>query len=296
MDEVRANFLDRFRDLDMATVLASLQSHYADVTWVFLLDLGTDYGVFLIAALGLYVLMTAGQVSLGHAGMLGVTSYGAAVMGVHWGMPFWLILPLSGVFGLVTGAAYFGLLGLRLGGFLPGHRHVRGRGDADHDLAELGLPRGGHRVHRHTAGVELAGGASGGAGGAVHGVAPRAVAIRARVPSRARQRGHRRLHGRRRHPNQAAGVARRGFHHRPRRVPPRLPGHRPESPGIRVLLLADHFACGADRGAPDLLGDVPGSRHRLLRPLADDDRRAARPPHALRHRHRAADDLPSSGG
>ena len=117
MEEVRANFLDRFRDLDVATVLAALQSHYADVTWVFLLDLGTDYGVFLVAALGLYVLMTAGQVSLGHAGMLGIASYGAAVMGVHWGLPFWLTLPLSGVIGLVAGAAYFGLLGLRLGGF-----------------------------------------------------------------------------------------------------------------------------------------------------------------------------------
>ena len=117
MEEVRANFLDRFRDLDMATVLAALQSHYADVTWVFLLDLGTDYGVFLVAALGLYVLMTAGQVSLGHAGMLGIASYGSAVMGVHWGLPFWLNLPLSGVIGLVAGAAYFGLLGLRLGGF-----------------------------------------------------------------------------------------------------------------------------------------------------------------------------------
>lgn len=117
MDEVRANFLDRLRDLDPSVVLLSLQSHYADVTWLFLLDLGTDYGVFLVAALGLYVLMSAGQVSLGHAGMLGVSAYGAAVMAVHFALPFWLVLPLSGVVGLATGAAYFALLGLRLGGF-----------------------------------------------------------------------------------------------------------------------------------------------------------------------------------
>ena len=117
MDEIRANFLDRLRDLDPSVVLLSLQSHYADVTWLFLLDLGTDYGVFLVAALGLYVLMSAGQVSLGHAGMLGVSAYGAAVMAVHFALPFWLVLPLSGVVGLATGAAYFALLGLRLGGF-----------------------------------------------------------------------------------------------------------------------------------------------------------------------------------
>ena len=38
-------------------------------------------------------------------------------MAVHFALPFWLVLPLSGVVGLAAGAAYFALLGLRLGGF-----------------------------------------------------------------------------------------------------------------------------------------------------------------------------------
>lgn len=117
MDEVQTDVLQRLRDLDLDALVAGLQAHYAGVTPVFLLDLATDYGVFLVAALGLYILMSAGQVSLGHAGMLGIAAYAAAVLAVKLGLPFWLSLPLSGVVGLAAGAAYFGLLGLRLGGF-----------------------------------------------------------------------------------------------------------------------------------------------------------------------------------
>ena len=117
MEEVRADFLQRLRELDFNSVIAAFQAHYADVTWVFLLDLTTDYGVFLVAALGLYVLMSAGQVSLGHAGLVGISAYGSGVLVVNLGLPFWLALPICGLVGMAAGVLYFFLLGFRLSGF-----------------------------------------------------------------------------------------------------------------------------------------------------------------------------------
>jgi branched-chain amino acid transport system permease protein len=117
MEQVEADFFERLRDFDLAAVMAGIEAHYGNVTWIFLLDLATDYGVFLVAALGLYVLMSAGQVSLGHAGLLGICAYGSAILVVKLGLPFWAALPLSGVVGLVAGLLYFLLLGLRLSGF-----------------------------------------------------------------------------------------------------------------------------------------------------------------------------------
>jgi branched-chain amino acid transport system permease protein len=101
----------------MAGFLDALAAHYGGITRAFLLDLVTDYAVFLVAALGLYLLMSAGQVSLGHAGIVGISAYGAGVMAVKLGVPFWLSLPVSGAIGLATGVLYCFLLGWRLGGF-----------------------------------------------------------------------------------------------------------------------------------------------------------------------------------
>lgn len=91
--------------------------HFSGMTGSFLVDLGTDYGVFLMAALGLYVLLSAGQVSLGHAAMMGISAYAAGVMAVNFGVPFWLNLILSGGVGLAAGLLYCFLLGWRLSGF-----------------------------------------------------------------------------------------------------------------------------------------------------------------------------------
>jgi len=117
MEQVQVDFFDRFRDLSLDSIVAALQAHYGGVTWAFMLDLTTDYGVFLVLALGLYVLMSAGQVSLGHAGLVGITSYAAAVFAVKLGLPFWLVLPASGAVGIAAGILYFLLLGMRLSGF-----------------------------------------------------------------------------------------------------------------------------------------------------------------------------------
>ena len=101
----------------MDAIWQAIVGHFSAITPAFLVDLGTDYGVFLMAALGLYVFMSAGQVSLGHAAMMGVSAYAAGVMAVNFGVPFWLGLIASGAVGLVVGAVYCFLLGSRLSGF-----------------------------------------------------------------------------------------------------------------------------------------------------------------------------------
>ena len=92
-------------------------AHFSTVTPAFLLDLSIDYGVFLAGALGLYLLMFAGQVSLGHAAMIGLAAYASGVMVVNFGVPFWAALGLAGGIGVAVGAIYCFLLGWRLSGF-----------------------------------------------------------------------------------------------------------------------------------------------------------------------------------
>jgi branched-chain amino acid transport system permease protein len=101
----------------MEWIVEALAAHFGAITWAFLLDLATDYGVFLVGALGLYLLMSAGQVSLGHAGMMGIAAYAAAVAAVRFGVPFWASLLLCGAVGLLSGIVYCFLLGWRLSGF-----------------------------------------------------------------------------------------------------------------------------------------------------------------------------------
>ena len=101
----------------MDPIWQAIVGHFSAITPAFLIDLATDYGVFLMAALGLYVFMSAGQVSLGHAAMMGISAYAAGVMAVNFGVPFWLCLILSGGVGLAVGIVYCFLLGSRLSGF-----------------------------------------------------------------------------------------------------------------------------------------------------------------------------------
>lgn len=73
----------------------------------------------LVAIVGAVALMIltgfAGQVSLGHAAFLAVGAYTAAVLGRHFGMPFWVVLPVAGVVSSATGLA-IGVFALRLKG------------------------------------------------------------------------------------------------------------------------------------------------------------------------------------
>jgi branched-chain amino acid transport system permease protein len=63
------------------------------------------------------LLLSAGQVSLGHAGLVGIAAYASGIMAVKFGLPFWAAMPAAGIVGMVFGAAYCVLLGWRLGGF-----------------------------------------------------------------------------------------------------------------------------------------------------------------------------------
>jgi branched-chain amino acid transport system permease protein len=64
--------------------------------------------IFALAVVGLNLLMGfAGQVSLGHAGFLGIGAYAVAIGPVHFGMPSWL--------GLFAGAAISGAVAFAVG-------------------------------------------------------------------------------------------------------------------------------------------------------------------------------------
>lgn len=62
-------------------------------------DILLEYGVFLIIALGCYVTMMSGQLSLAHGALAGIGAYATVTISYTWGLP-----PLLGVlFGLVGG-------------------------------------------------------------------------------------------------------------------------------------------------------------------------------------------------
>ena len=117
MESGSPDFLGQLLGIDWDATLRALLLHYSTVTWAFLLDLFVDYCVYLVSALGLFVLFAAGQYSLGHAGMVGIAAYTTGILVVKLGIPFWPSLPLSGLAGLAAGLVYYYLLGARLSGF-----------------------------------------------------------------------------------------------------------------------------------------------------------------------------------
>ena len=72
------------------------------MTPAFVLDLLTDYTIFTVMAFGLHIVLMSGQVSLGHAALVGVGAYASAVLMVNARLPFLLALPLSGLAGAAT--------------------------------------------------------------------------------------------------------------------------------------------------------------------------------------------------
>jgi len=71
---------------------------------------------FAIALLGLNILTGYnGQISLGHGAFFAVGAYTTAIMMHHWGLPFWLTLPVAALVSFIIGVA-FGLPALRLDG------------------------------------------------------------------------------------------------------------------------------------------------------------------------------------
>lgn len=117
MDAASPEILGHFLGVDWEAAIRPLALHYSSVTWAFLVDLFVDYCVYLVSALGLFVLFAAGQYSLGHGGLVGIAAYATGVLVVKLGIPFWMSLPLSGLVGSLAGVIYYFFLGARLSGF-----------------------------------------------------------------------------------------------------------------------------------------------------------------------------------
>ncbi|HVL59644.1 MAG TPA: branched-chain amino acid ABC transporter permease [Burkholderiaceae bacterium] len=82
----------------------------------FLLDLANQFFLASIGAIALMLLTgLAGQVSLGHAGLLAAGAFTAGILFKEFDAPFWLTIPAAAMTGAVLGVV-FGLPSLRLRG------------------------------------------------------------------------------------------------------------------------------------------------------------------------------------
>jgi branched-chain amino acid transport system permease protein len=104
--------LERASLLAFATLLAV----YPFAASAFYLDLACQVFLAAIGALALMLLTGyAGQVSLGHAGLLSAGAFTVGILFREVGAPFWITLPAAAVVGALLGVA-FGLPSLRLRG------------------------------------------------------------------------------------------------------------------------------------------------------------------------------------
>ena len=86
---------------------------FASNNWITIANLTM---VAIVGSVALMILTGfTGQISLGHAAFLAVGAYTAAVLGTQWQLPFWLILPVSGLMAAAVGLA-IGPFALRLEG------------------------------------------------------------------------------------------------------------------------------------------------------------------------------------
>lgn len=86
---------------------------FASAFW---LDIGNRILIAIIAATGLNILTGfTGQISLGNAAFLSVGAYATAVFAGKWGLPFPVVIPLSGLLTAAVGMV-FGIPSLRLKG------------------------------------------------------------------------------------------------------------------------------------------------------------------------------------
>ena len=108
-------FPDRWHHVGIAVVVVALLAFpfLASSRWLTVADLAC---VTVVGSVGLMILTGfAGQISLGHAAFLALGAYTAAILGERFGMPFWLILPISGAVAAAAGLA-IGPFALRLRG------------------------------------------------------------------------------------------------------------------------------------------------------------------------------------
>lgn len=84
--------------------------------WSYWLQITTYFGIDSILALGMYVTMLSGQVSLGHAGFMGIGAYISAIMAAKIGLPF----PLALIIGAIAGALAALIIGIVMSKRLTG--------------------------------------------------------------------------------------------------------------------------------------------------------------------------------
>jgi len=85
----------------------------------YLLYIANMVGIAIVGAVGLNILTGfAGQISLGHAGFIGIGAYTSAILASRYGLPFLVCLPLAGLsaalFGLIVGGPSMRMKGLYL--------------------------------------------------------------------------------------------------------------------------------------------------------------------------------------
>ena len=82
----------------------------------FLINILTDYGIFLTLALGCYVTLMSGQISIGHGAFAGIGAYSTGILSAKLGLPTFVSIPVAGFAGGIAGLAIAYLMGLRLKG------------------------------------------------------------------------------------------------------------------------------------------------------------------------------------
>jgi branched-chain amino acid transport system permease protein len=99
--------------LALLAVLVLAYPFVATTNWVTVANLA------LVAVVGSVSLMIltgfTGQISLGHAAFLAIGAYATAILGTHFALPFWLLLPAAGAVAAAVGLA-IGPFALRLEG------------------------------------------------------------------------------------------------------------------------------------------------------------------------------------
>ncbi len=108
-------FPDRWQMAGVAFAILVILSFplLANEYWM---TIGNSTLIAVVGAVGMMILTGyTGQISLGHAAFLAIGAYTAAVLGHHFGMPFWIILPIAGLLAAIIGSA-IGPFALRLEG------------------------------------------------------------------------------------------------------------------------------------------------------------------------------------
>ena len=104
--------------------------------------------ILAIALLGLNLLTGFnGQISLGHGAFFAIGGYGAAILMVKFGLPYWAAIPLASIVCFIAGFL-FGFPALQVRRPLSRARHLRARRRDPADPELQGL----RRVHRRLAG------------------------------------------------------------------------------------------------------------------------------------------------